>query len=276
MGNSAIYWYPAEGGPLERLDFGECISDLQPRRVPFNNASGSDDGEITVTSNGAVLELTIVNERMSTANQRSLISALRAFEVHAKAGKPFGFAVDSDKAWAAYTSDDTPSHGKTQLDHDGNVFIAYNGIVALATDDFVHVESLAPSAKWEEHQLTGVGSSFVTLSRGLYFDHVDGPCLVRHADFFPVLYLAPNAVTGPPIITSDFGRNWTLSMTVRTSVSAYRALLDSTGGAGFNLTELDDAPIELGGTLQERIGESKTEFTELDGTVFSSSKIKAF
>lgn len=267
--DSKLWYYPAEGGFLEEIDFGETLSDWQETPRHLVQTSNTDDNEPNVVRTGMVMEFTVVNERIS---DEDLIAKLQTFETHAQKGKPFSIAAYADKSWAGYSSLVSIEPGTTTLDHGGNLFTAYDGVATLAANDWMYINSMSPEANFEKIKITSAGTKTYLCNSGTKLRHKMGPVLMHSKWFYPFVYLAPSQY-GRPIITSDHHRTWTLQMTCWTSPAAARALWIADGGLGLNYAESDSEVFHEQGTLQELLDGTFGSNPFSTGETFSGSAI---
>lgn len=214
MGNPALYYYPSTSlsagtvGLLEKVDFGEPISDIQITPIRQVSDTVSFSGRASRTSWQSGISVRIVLERFT---DDALARDLYSFSSHAERGKHFAFAQDSDKAVAIVPRSTGWSRGSTVLSGSGNIFRKWEPSATLAVNDIVHISGPAPKNNREEHKLDAwtmtTGISSFTLADGVRYDH-SYPAALRHRDFFPVLYL-PEAEVSRPMLTHDHRISYT-------------------------------------------------------------------
>jgi hypothetical protein len=214
MGNPALYYYPSTAlsagtvGLLEKVDFGEPISDIQITPIRQVSDTVSFSGRASRTSWQSGISVRIVLERFT---DDALARDLYSFSSHAERGKHFAFALDSDKAVAIVPRSTGWSRGSTVLSGSGNIFRKWEPSATLAVNDIVHISGPAPKNNREEHKLDAwtmtTGISSFTLADGIRYDH-SYPAALRHRDFFPVLYL-PEAEVSRPMLTHDHRISYT-------------------------------------------------------------------
>ena len=214
MGNPTLYYYPTTDhdagtvGLLEKVDFGEPISDIQitPLRRVSDTVSLSGITSRTSWQSGIAVRITL--ERFTDDD---LARSLYSVSSHAERGKHFGFAQDSAKAVAVIPRGDW-SRGSTVLSGAGNIFRKWETSASLAADDIVHISGPSPRNNREEHKLDAftltTSLSNITLDSALRYDHA-WPAVLRHRDFYPVLYV-PEAEIARPMLTHDhrISYNW--------------------------------------------------------------------
>lgn len=253
MGNSAIYYYPADDGPLVRIDFGECVTDYQ--ETPIRNLTSHDAGDWSPSfvDYGGRQRIRIILERF---DDRDLAQKLRSLENHLLRGKPIGFTVDTARTWGAFASGGTLSGGTNTINHGGNLFTAWD-TGGIGVGEYVEVSSQNPEYHVEEVKVSAVGglNSF-TVSPRLGYHYDAGPVFLRHDLFQPVLYVEPSQV-GTPILTHDRRLNWTLSLTCMTSPPDLALLYTETGGIGLRGDVVVGGSETIGGSLQSLIDGAK-------------------
>jgi hypothetical protein len=252
MGFPALYYYPSTAlsagtvGLLEKVDFGELISDIQISPIRRVHDSVSLSGRASRTSWQSGLSVRIVLERFT---DDALARDLYSFSSHAERGKHFGFARDADKAVAVVPRGTGWSRGSTVLSGSGNIFRKWEPSATLAADDIVHISGPAPRNNREEHKLASwtlsTSISNITTADSLRYDH-SYPAVFRHRDFFPVLYV-PEAEVGRSMLTHDHRISWTFECTAvlypwwAASLAEQPDALSSTTSGRFDSTDLDGA-----------------------------------
>ena len=213
MGNPALYYYPTTAhdagtvGLLEKIDFGEPISDIQITPIRRVSDTVALSGYTSRTSWTSGIAVRIVLERFT---DDELARDLYSFSSHAERGKAFGFARDSAKAVAVVPAGEW-NRGSTSLAGLGNIFRKWESSADLAADDIVHISGPSPRNNREEHKLDAftltTSRSNITLDSALRYDH-SYPAVLRHRDFFPVLYV-PEAELSRPMLTHDHRISYT-------------------------------------------------------------------
>ena len=140
-------------------------------------------------------------------------------------GEPVSFAADRNKAFAAGISLGV-NPGDTTLLHSDNLFGEYGASIALAANDILCIESPNPEHKREycrvDDPLALVANS-LTLADAIRYEYTELPVMVRHRDFFPVLYM-PEQELGKSIVTWDHRLTFSLDVTLETSPDDLAAL----------------------------------------------------
>ncbi len=214
MGNPTLYYYPTTSisagtvGLLEKVDFGEPISDIQitPLRRVADTVSLSGRASRTSYQSGIAVRITL--ERFT---DDELARDLYSFSSHAERGKSFGFARDSAKAVAVVPSGSGWTRGSTNVTGSANIFRKWESAATLAANDIVHISGPSPRNNREEHKLDAwsmtTTRSTLTTDSALRYDH-SYPAVLRHRDFFPVLYV-PEAEVSRPMLTHDHRISYT-------------------------------------------------------------------
>lgn len=236
MGNSAIYYWPEDDGPMQTLDFGERISDMGEVQIRNVQVADAADLEPSGVDYGGRRSVRIVLERFSSyATYNKLIT----LENHLQRGLPIGFAVDTAKAWAGYKVDWSMSARESSIQTSGNAF-NYASLSSLSADDWIEISSSNPERKVQRLLVDSYSSGLVTLDSSTKTAWTSSGCpiFVRHVDFFPVLYLHPSQY-GRPIVTHDHRINYTLDLELVDAPGIIDALYTLEGDMGLNLTEGD-------------------------------------
>ena len=249
MATAKFYWYPGGEGHLEELEIPDVsavgISDLQYNPVTSTGTAYGLNGQRFTAVYGGYDEITLV---LSNFYSEAFRRRLEALQRHLLAGYAVSFAVDSDHAWAAFVTL-TASQDDTIISTTGNAF-AYNPSAALSNGDEVLIQHPPPNSfKAEPHLVDSVSGTTVTLQTDLVYSYPDNPTILRHRDFYPVLYCSSPG----PLVTSDRNRVYSFAATLRMSWSAIVAMYDG-GGQGTSI-ELDTTNIGNGrnpdGTLDD-------------------------
>lgn len=246
MGNSIIWWYPGGQGPLQEIDLGEALSDVQPVAVHSGVSSEAADGSLRRMTLGGWLTVRLV---LSNFDDAALARKLLSLETHLKKGFPISVALDEDTAWAGILAAPPAQGDTTVTTRAGNEFAVYTGSsAALVSGDEVRISSGAPEVWREYFAVDSVSGTSVTLAESVRYPHSVGPVVLAARDFFPVL-----VYDGPPdrpIVSDDYRRVYTLDLPLREDVAAYAALaetdptaLGDTSGIGVTLSGL----VNLGG-----------------------------
>jgi len=233
MGNAAIYYYPHGEGGLRVIDLGEPLSDVQESLEYVSEGAAQGDLGISRITWGMRTRVRFSQERFTS---RTRAQELRSLQTHLSKGLPVSIAADSAKTWAAFASNFTLAAGHRTIVTNGNLFYTYASVLDLAAGDVVVFRGGNPEANWEEWAVDSYTSSTAKIALGsgnnTRYDYKQGPVLIRHQWFWPVMYLPLEAVN-QPIVTSDRRYTWTMDMTLVEAPSDYAAIFNETGGSGF-------------------------------------------
>jgi len=218
MGNAAIYYYPtlstfatSSGSMLEKIDFGEGLSDLQLAPIRRVSDTVSLTGRTSRTSWAPGLRVRVLLERFT---DDALAKQLFSFQSHADRGLFFGVTADTAKVVAHNQRGEGFFRNQTTMSCAGNIFSAWESAATLVANDPIHVSSPAPSHPQEEHKVSSYSSTSesasVISSTQLIYDH-GAPAIVRYRDFFPMCFL-PESEVGKPLLTHDHRIAWTFDM----------------------------------------------------------------
>lgn len=253
MGNPTLYYYPQTSlsagtvGLLEKVDFGEAISDIQIQQVSNASDTVSLSGRASRTTWQSGLSVRLVLERFT---DDALARDLYSFESHARRGKHFGFARDSAKAVAVVPAGAPWDRGTTNISGSLNIFRKWESAAVLAPGDTVHIQSPAPKSNREEATVqtwfAPTTTSSLVLSGGLRYD-MPYPAVLRHRDFFPVLFV-PESELGRPMLTHDHRISWTFECQAVLYPGWSATLAEQAAQFGN-----DTAAAESGGTLDDLI-----------------------
>ena len=256
MGNAAIYYYPEDTRPLQVIDLGEPLSDLQAQPVRVVDTATGMDLEPSTVDLGGSHRVRVVLERFTGA---SLVAQLRTFEAHALRGLPFGVVADTAVSWAGFCGSTELRAGQSAITTGGNAFYRWSSVQLLTAGDVVCIHSMAPEYKHEQRAITAYSATTGAVTFGgsnpTVYHYECGPVVVRHRDFFPVVYLDP-AARNRPILTHDHRINYTLDLSCLYSPAGMQALYTDGGGSGM-LIGTAGPPDYREGTLQGIIGDSR-------------------
>jgi hypothetical protein len=249
MANAAIWFYPSEAGGAVEIDLGGPLSGWaeDPDERSGQGATNGDQTPVRVDFGGRASVLVT----LQAFDDHELAAKLASLESHLKAGLPVSVAADSTKAYAGFTSSFTLEAGKSKLKLGGNVFFICAGIatppVSAAADHYV-IRSQNPGGRVERIPGTAWSSSThkMTLGRSTWYDHAKGPVFVRHSQFLPIAYLAPEGFD-TTLLTTDRGVTYTMSIPLVEAPGDYAALYSETDGEGAASSfDYNDGAVPLG------------------------------
>lgn len=265
MATPRFYWYPVATGPLQVLDLGETLSDLQEFPLADIDDEYDGSGGPVRVHHADVFRLRIVLERFGDPGVDARERDLQALQSHLNRGGFVGFSRDHAKTWASSVGS-YPSQGDRTLYTASNGFAAWSASGTPAEDDEIVVESEHPDSRRELVLCDALTLSppinLPIQSPGVVFDYA-APTLVRWRDFYPVLWLPKNSLS-KPVVTHDRRRNWTLDLTLEycpsvvldlfeggsSQYSEVSALVGPTLGAGGGIS-LASTSLSLGGSSLE-------------------------
>lgn len=232
MGSPTVYVYWEADGPLSVLTLATALSDLNETVGAKSTVAEALDGSPYTTYDRPTLRVRIEIERFGSPGANAVERALMALQNHLDRGGLIGFAKDHAKAFCGVIPAGLVG-GSTVLRTRGNGFSAWSASGAVAADDEVVIESSTPTWRREISSVASVSGNTVTLSEATRYSHPDTSCIVRHRDFYPVLF-RPESERGRPIVTSDRRRNYTLDMELEYAVELAHGLFrDATWTTGY-------------------------------------------
>lgn len=238
MGSPTFYLYPKSDGALVTVTLPQPLSDLR-----------TDAGAVCavpVTADGVpstLLERTTLRVRIRfgpyghQTNAAALYRGMHLVQGHLDRGGVVGFAADSAKAWCGVIPG-APNQGGATLRTTGNGFSTWAPLAAFASGDEIVLEEGAPG--WRSEMVTytsqsGQALTVAGLGPGGGFAHAysSPPILVRHRDFFPVLWRAQGE-RDEPMMTADRRMSYTLDCELQYSPAMVLALFNAGayGGRG--------------------------------------------
>ena len=126
--------------------------------------------------------------------------------------------------------------GQTNINLERTLFSAYGATTldASGDGDVVHIECPSPRSSREEARVEGYNADLLTID-GLNYDH-DGPLMVRHRDFFPVLFW-PERESGSPPLTHDHRISWSWDITCEAFPAHAFAMFEGEGPSAGGTSE---------------------------------------
>jgi hypothetical protein len=203
----------------------------------------------------------------NTGNQLYLERKLESLSSHLERGLPISLTGDLEKCWAGFISGGTGlDPGRSVLDTGGNLFSSY-GAASIGDGDEVVIEGPNPTLHREIMRVkTHSGGVFQTYNETLY-RYLEGPVMVRHRLFYPVLYL-PADQLGKNIVTNDHRWTFTLDLTLEQGVEAFASMYSGDGVqvdlAGPYSAGSESSQDAAGTTLQEIIQTGRVSTGALD------------
>lgn len=250
-----FWWYPDSGstGSIETTDLGEDLSALEETPIRAREETVSRIGvPFTVLTGQSRLAVRIVLERFTSA---VLWRALAGMSAHLERGNPVGFAVDQTKQWAGFSLHQ-PSRGDTVLNTTGHAFY---GSATIAANDAICIEGCGDQGLREYAVVSAVSGNNLTINTGLKYTYDDDVVLIRHADFWPLLWLPPAAQGRYKHLTTTRRIHYTLDLELETSPGSIAAYCMVNPPAW-----LAALPSQVGVTLEHAYYDPVTDLQEDD------------
>ena len=253
MGNPSIYWYPDPLRSLERIDFGESLSDLQITQIRDASDAYSRSGRLYRTLGASRLQIRIILENFTNEALRRDLESLVA---HLKAGGPVGFSLDHDKSWAGFVNQMSrrPVRGSTGLQTHGSEFRKWSASASLDSGDEVVIASAPLEGLMENRALSAsLASSAISAnisSDPLVYTYRADTVVVRYRDFYPCLVL-PQTSIDDAIVETNHRISYTLDLTLDEDWGTLAAMHQG----GYQLRDTDNFP-DSGHSLQQIRDES--------------------
>ena len=230
--DASFWWYPDSVDPvLEEVSIGTRISALD--EIPWRQVADarSVTGRLYRTAVGGGFRVRVIIERFSgvSASGQALYRNLASMVTHLQRGGYVAFAADRDKAVAGVVdpSDSLRAASVLQIP-DGNFADGLNvsglvGQAALASGDEIVLESPLPELKREMLVVSSATPFQVTLDTSaggfVRHDYTKAPVVMRHRNFYPVLYL-PESQIGRELLTTDYRLSYTFDALFEVDVAA--------------------------------------------------------
>jgi len=264
------FWYFAGGSytdEVTEIQFGGPLSELSWVPIRDRRSGWTLAGSMRSVVNTGRLRVTIsLGPFNDSGSMQYLAHQLESMSAHLERGEPVSFAADRNKAFAAGLSLGV-NPGDTSLLHTDNLFEEYGGSIALAANDILCIESPNPEHKREYVRVSDplpLAANSMTLADAVRYEYTELPVMVRHRDFFPVLYM-PEQELGKSIVTWDHRLTFSLDVTLETSPDDLAALgwdpydLDSSITVGTPPAGLMESGAGKGYSLQESISLGRRE-----------------
>ena len=252
MGSPTFYWYPKEGGSLERTAITRALSALEADDRPQADDSYSGAQGMTRVFHGTRRRVKLTWERLNllstsgAADHRSLLPVI----AHLQRGGAVGFAQDGAKAIAGYPGAGNWSRLAATLTcaSPTNAFSAWQPLAALASGDQVVIESEPVYGRSEQRSATSFSAGVLTLaSQTLVFDYAGSAPMWRWYRFWPALRL-PADQLGTPLVTNDHGITASVELTLEVDPGVH--LLTQGAAAGrFSIADTTARGVDVRPTL---------------------------
>lgn len=269
MGNAGIIYYSADTGRgATVIDFGRKATDFFWEPIRERSSGWTLAGDMfSVVQTGRHRVTMTLGPFNNTGNQLYLERKLESLSSHLERGLPISLAGDLEKCWGGFISGGTGlDPGRTVIDTGGNLFSAY-GAASIGDGDEIVIEGPNPTLHREIMRVQSYsGGVFQTYNETLY-RYLDGPVMVRHRLFYPVLYL-PADQLGKNIVTNDHRWTFTLDLTLEQGVEAFASMYSGDGVqvelAGPYSSGSESSQDAAGETLQSLIESGRVSSGRLD------------
>ena len=219
--DASFWWYPDNVEPvLEEVSIGTRISALD--EIPWRQVADarSVTGRLYRTAVGGGFRVRVIIERFSGVSDsgQALYRNLASMVTHLQRGGYVAFAADRDKAVAGVVDPSgslratntlvlPDSNFADGLNTDGSV-----GLAALAAGDEIVLESPLPEMKRELLVVSSANPYLINLDTtaggAVRHNYTQSPVIVRHRNFYPILYL-PESQIGRELLTTDYRLSYT-------------------------------------------------------------------
>jgi len=234
MGNSYVYGYPEESGPLHADDLGETLSEIVEEDIVECATPMAANGTVYPSLSGYHYRIRFVLRGFQSATPgtsgNSVERALQAVKNHVNRGGLIGVSLDHAKTFAALCTN-TPAQAATSLVTTGNAFNGWSSSGVVAAEDEVVVETPGPFWKRDTVQVSAYSSGTITVG-ALRYAHVGYP-MVRYRYFWPVLFrYEDDGDAATNIVRTDRAIHYELDMTLRYSPDVACAIVGAGGSDG--------------------------------------------
>jgi len=260
MGSPTFYWYPKEGGSLEKTVMTRALSRMEADDRPQAEDSYSGAQAMTRVFYGTRRRVRLAWERLNllssagAADHRALLPVI----AHLQRGGAVGFSADGAKTIGGYPGAGNWSRGAGTLTCGSptNAFSAWQPLAAIAAGDQVVIESEAVYGRSEQRSATSFSAGVLTLaSQTLVFDYAGAGPMWRWYRFWPALRL-PADQLGSPLVTNDHGI--TASVELVLEVDPVVHLLTTSGlGGRFGLADTTARGIDAQPTLDTLLASAR-------------------
>lgn len=225
MGNAAFIYYPEEDGPARLIDFGQGLQNLTEEQGSVATVAETMDGVPTTNMMRTTLRLSLSLDRYAGTTAVALTDEFHALQNHLDRGGVCAFTRDTAKAWCGIVRG-AITQGDTSFRTDGNGFGAWYPSAALAASDRVVMEEAHPGWRRDIGFVSAVAGNRITLTAGARFTLSNTIKLVRHHDFYPILW-RPESERGRPLAFNDHRATYSMMAVLEYSVSYACKLFDS-------------------------------------------------
>jgi len=260
MGSPTFYWYPKEGGSLEKSAITRSITRLEADDRPQADDSYGGSQAMTRVFHGTRRRVRIEWERLNllsssgAADYRSLLPII----AHLQRGHAVGFSADAAKTIAGYPGAGNWSRGASSLTCASNLnaFRQWQTAAALTSGDQVVIESSPDYGRGEQRSATSFSAGVLTLaSQKLVFDYAGADPMWRWYWFWPALRL-PLDQLGSPLVTNDHGITATVQFVLEVDPTIH-LLSTSAQGGQFGLGDLTARGVDVQPTLDSLLASSR-------------------
>lgn len=225
MGNAAFIYYPEDDGPARLVDFGQGLQNLTEEAGAVATVVQTMDGVPTTNMSRVTLRVSLSLDRYAGTSAVTLTDEFHALQNHLDRGGVVAFTKDTSKAWCGIVRG-AITQGDTSFRTDGNGFGSWYPSAALASADRIVIEEAHPGWKRDIGVVSSVASNRITVSSGVRYTFDNTIKLVRHHDFYPVLW-RPESERGRPLAFNDHRATYSMSAVLEYSVSYACKLFDS-------------------------------------------------
>jgi len=222
VGNAGFWWQPA-GQPLQALDLGRPVSDLQAQEVRRESVSDSVSGQRTKVIYYAGTQLRITAELLTDL---SVVRPLQTMINHLQSGGMVAFAEDVDRVIGGFLRT-APTYGGTTLRLEEDLFqdwVTGGGGYKLTATDAVVLHTPSPEYRVDELLVSSQTNRTISLAEGTRYNFTDSRWIfARHRGFWPFLRL-PSGGTNAIHLSTDRRISWGLDLQLEEAPTAYENL----------------------------------------------------
>jgi len=241
MGSPAFYFWPESAGYLVKVGLGGvCTSftNIVPDPVVESVVGVSRMGWQTrhILSNQTRIRVVLRRFNGRSTAGALAVQRLELLREHLRRGGIVCVTNNDSKAWCAFVTNALRQR-ETELLCTAETFggALETGQQPIADDEIV-IQSSYPQVKRERHTVSSynaaVGKITVSNANGLNFNHLAGPVLAHHRDFYVAMRLAPD-FSGPVIDDEGTGRRqYTLDVTLQQDGLVLENLAGQAGSVG--------------------------------------------
>ena len=274
MANPSFWYYPTDSSLVE-IQLPGPLTEFTPIPLRDRRTAWTLAGTpMSVVHSGRMRVTITLGPFNDTGSFEHLARKLDTMSSHLERGLPVSFAVDRERCWL---SSCVTTPGSTVVVYGTNTCAAYNASASFTTGDIMAIESPNPEGHREYAHVAGLALTDpeFTASEGVQYAPETQPLMLRHRDFYPVLYM-PEDQLGRAIVVHDHRLLFTLDLTLEQGLDGQVALVNGTDWAEMAEGLFGDTPLLHGSGLSEDIDRLAAPGSSLQSAVAAPLGLQGF